>query len=311
MKRTVKYGLTAPLRTFDEPEQWTGNETITVRGASVLSDIIAPDGRVLCLTTQPNSTEPISITRVTSGNCRTRIALVLAQGTNTSVRETITGAGSLRSQTELSVTSGCHVAYTIVQDMAPDSLALLHYEATIAHAELRWLFVGLGASTTQAFIGTNAAERSVVSNNAVLFGVGTQQFDLHVGTNHVGAHSKSDMLTRSVLDGRARAIYHGLIHIGSNSPECDSYQKDEVLLLSDTAAADAIPNLEIQNNSVRCSHGASIGKVKEEDLFYLRSRGISAADSRRLITEGFLTALLPEDLHPRITQKATLGPSSD
>jgi Fe-S cluster assembly protein SufD len=153
---------------------------------------------------------------------------------------------------------------------------------------------------------TNAGERSEVKNNAVLFGTGKQQFDIHVATNHTGAHSKSDMLTRSVLDGSARAIYHGLIHIGPDAPECDSYQKDEVILLSDRAGADAIPNLEIQNNKVRCTHGATIGKLDEEKMFYLCSRGINEKDAKRIITEGFLLSLAPESLHELIKEKSSV-----
>ena len=304
MKKTVKYGLTTALRTFDEPDVWDGHETIRVSGAVVLADAYLDTQRMVTLGVEKNASGNVTIERTVFGNARTHVLLGIEEGANVTITETITGDGSLRSNTRVSIGARARVAYTIVQELSQNALALLHYEADTVDATLAWLFVGLGARTTQAHVRTNAGSNSTITNNAVLYGTRDQEFDIHVATNHTGPGSTSNMLTRSVLDGTSRAVYHGLIHIGPHAPNCDSYQKDEVILLSDTAGADAIPNLEIQNNRVRCTHGASIGKLDEEKLFYLTSRGITTDEAKRMITEGFLFAMLPLQLHEKIRVKA-------
>ena len=304
MKRSLKYGLTTALRSFEEPDVWDGQETIAVTGATVLADVFHEKQRMVTIGVPANAQGEVHIDRTIYGNCHTHIVLGVESAANITVIETLTGEGNLRSNTQVSIGQQAKVKYTIIQALASQSVALLHYEAQTNNCALQWLFCGIGADTTQAYIGTKAGDNSEIENNAVIYGTGQQQFDIHVATTHQGEHSKSNMLTRSVLDDRARAIYHGLIHIGPESAECDSYQKDEVILLSPTAGADAIPNLEIQNNRVRCSHGASIGKLDEEKLFYCKSRGVTEAQAKRMITEGFLFELLPKELHKLITAKA-------
>lgn len=253
-------------------------------------------------TVEPDAKE-VHISRFINGNCASHITLHVPANAQVKIIETITGDGVLASSTAVQVGRDASVQYAILQQLSLESLAFLNYEAKLVHSKLHWSFCGVGADLTQANIATDAGEHSEVINNAVLCGAGKQQFDVHVATKHTGAHSKSDMLTRSVLDDQSRAIYHGLIHIGPDAPECDSYQKDEVILLSERAGADAIPNLEIQNSKVRCSHGATIGKLDAEKLFYFLSRGIDKQQAKRMITEGFLTPLLIAPWHDVIIEK--------
>ena len=99
-------------------------------------------------------------------------------------------------------------------------------------------------------------------------------------------------------------MFSGLIRVHEGAQKTDAYQKNNNLILSPEARADSIPNLEIAANDVRCSHGATAGKVAEDQLFYLMSRGLSRHEAERLIVTGFLAPLIErvplEDLRTRL-----------
>jgi Fe-S cluster assembly protein SufD len=309
---TLKYGLMAPLRRFDIPTEWSGKQTIIVTNAEQGGEPVIRknnylgtqhEGTTYCYTIPANAQGEVHINRTINGNCASNITIHVGTNANVKIIETINGSGSLASSTFVAVGRDATVQYAILQDTTTESLCMLNYEAAASHAQLHWFFCGIGGDTTQVHINTDAGDRATVINNAAVVGTGTQQFDVHVSTNHIGSYTRSDMLTRSVLDDEARAIYHGLIHIGQDAPECDSYQKDEVILLGDRASADAIPNLEIQNNKVRCSHGATIGRLDEEKLFYFRSRGIEKEEAKRMIMQGFLETLFIAPWQEKLANK--------
>jgi Fe-S cluster assembly protein SufD len=301
VKHTLKYGLTTALRAFDFPDKWDGAEQMLVQNmhpadlqnAFEKSTFLGTqqDGQHRYFEVPAGASGEIHINRNITGNCGAHRLIRIGQGAHVKIIEEITGEGTVATDVRLIIEKDAHVEFAILQNMSKNSQAFLSYNATISHGTIHWFFCGIGAQTTQAYIGTQAGAHTSVVNNAVLFGTSDQQFDIHVATNHTGPHSKSNMLTRSVLDDQARAVYHGLIHISPEASECDSYQKDEVILLSDQASADAIPNLEIQNHQVRCTHGATIGKMDEEKLFYFLSRGITKQEAKKMITEGFLEPL--------------------
>jgi Fe-S cluster assembly protein SufD len=112
-------------------------------------------------------------------------------------------------------------------------------------------------------------------------GAGVQQFDHHTFQEHVAPQCKSDLLFKVVLMDRASSIYRGLIKVHKNAQGTDAYQANRNLLLSPKAKADSMPLLEIEANEVRCTHGATIGRVDELQLFYLMSRGISRRQAEK------------------------------
>lgn len=299
--QTLKYGLTTALRSFEFPKEWDCAEQLIVKGATATAPATTfkqneflgtqHNGELRGWSIPAGYNGEVQFIRTLTGNCAVHRYIHVGTGAKVKILDEIYGGGSFAMNTQIIIEPNAHVEFAILQDMKENANAFLNYEATIADGKLHWFFCGIGGETTQANIATNAGNNADVINNAVIFGTGKQQFDIHVATNHTGPGSKSDMLTRSVLDEQARAVYHGLIHIGQDAPECDSYQKDEVILLSESAGADAIPNLEIQNNRVRCTHGASIGKMDEEKLFYFLSRGITKQEAKKMITEGFLEPL--------------------
>ena len=160
------------------------------------------------------------------------------------------------------------------------------------NSSIQWFTTTIGSSLTHANADSYLlGQGSDAKSYGVFLGDHNQQFDLSASSFHKANHSTSDMYTRGVLFGNAKAVYRGNIDIASQAFGCNGYQKEEVLLLSEHAVADAIPNLEIRNNDVKCSHGATIGRIDEEHMFYLKSRGISEEEATKMIVEGFFEPL--------------------
>jgi Fe-S cluster assembly protein SufD len=113
-------------------------------------------------------------------------------------------------------------------------------------------------------------------------------FRIHTIQHHKAPNTTSDLLIKSVLGGNSKLNYNGLIKIDKNAQKSNAYQRNENLLLSDQVHVESKPELEILANDVRCTHGATMGMVDEEEIFYLMSRGISRNVSEGLIVEGFL-----------------------
>jgi Fe-S cluster assembly protein SufD len=126
------------------------------------------------------------------------------------------------------------------------------------------------------------------------FGDGKQHFDRYTLQDHQAPSARSDLLFKGVLTDEARSVYSGLIRVHPKAQKTDAYQQNRNLLLSRTARADSIPNLEIGANDVRCTHGATVGKVDEEELFYIMCRGLTRAEATRLIVEGFVDPQIEE-----------------
>ena len=145
---------------------------------------------------------------------------------------------------------------------------------------------------SKSFVRTNLGERSEANNLSVVFGDSDNEFEIESKVIHKGSNSKSDMVVRAVMIEKSRIIQTGLVRVDKNAVGCEGYQKSDVILLSGDAYAEAIPNLEIENNDVKCSHGATISQVDEDKLFYMKTRGLDEATAKRSIVEGFFDPVI-------------------
>ena len=135
-------------------------------------------------------------------------------------------------------------------------------------------------------------EGSSTNNHGIFFGNKNQQFDLVANSVHNAPHTVSDIFTKGALTGNGKCLYRGLVKINQNAFGSNGYQKEDTLLLSEDAVADSIPNLEIDNNDVRCTHGASIGRIDREKMFYLQSRGLNEGTATKEYVKGFFEPLI-------------------
>jgi len=137
-----------------------------------------------------------------------------------------------------------------------------------------------------------AGEGAQAYVHGFMFGDERQHFHLHTLQRHFAPHTTSDLMIKCCLKDRARSVYQGLIQVAEGAQRTDAYQANRNLLLSDQARADSIPGLEILANDVRCTHGATIGHVDDEMMYYLQTRGLPSNEAQRLIVEGFFAPVL-------------------
>jgi Fe-S cluster assembly protein SufD len=164
-------------------------------------------------------------------------------------------------------------------------------------AALQWTVGGLGsrlAKVNQEVALTGQGARAQV--NGVMFTTARQHLAYFTRQDHMAPHTTSDLLYKGGLKDQSRIVWKGMIRVEKDAQRTDAYQKNDNLVLSETARADSIPGLEIEANDVRCTHGATAGRVDDDMIFYLRSRGISREAAIRLIVEGFFA-----NVYDRIT----------
>jgi Fe-S cluster assembly protein SufD len=158
---------------------------------------------------------------------------------------------------------------------------------------LDWIFGAVGSRLTKNFsdldlVGEGAQGRM----SGFYFTDGAQHLDHDTQQNHLAPHTTSDLLFKGALKGRSRSVWQGMIYVAPGAQKTDGYQANRNLVLSEEARADSIPGLEILADDVRCTHGATVGKLEKEPLFYLKSRGIPQADAERLVVEGFFDPIM-------------------
>ncbi|MDM8519484.1 Fe-S cluster assembly protein SufD [Anaerolineales bacterium HSG6] len=142
-----------------------------------------------------------------------------------------------------------------------------------------------------------------VEFNGVFFLQGKQHLDIDCLLRHTGLATNADLLLHGALKDKSRSVFTGLIKIDETGQQTNSYLKNENLMLDETARADSIPSLEIDANDVRASHGATIGKIVEEYVFYLMSRGIPRKTAVRMVVEGFFYKVFDRMHYNRVRDK--------
>lgn len=195
---------------------------------------------------------------------------------------------------ELILKQNAALQYFSLQDWAQNVWDFSSQTALIDRdANLVWLAGMLGSAVTKAFLDSRIAGAGAdVRMLGFFFGDKHQHFDQHTFQNHILPQGRSDLLYKGALKDSAYSAFRGLIRINPDAQKSDAYQQNRNLLLSAHAHADSIPELEIEANDVRCTHGATVGPLEEEAVFYLMARGIPRPEAERLITEGFFDELI-------------------
>jgi Fe-S cluster assembly protein SufD len=210
---------------------------------------------------------------------------------------------------EIYVGDGAHVRYASIQEWGSGVTHLGIQRATVGRdAEFRSLAIGFGASLARAEAETVLAGPGGFSEMlGVFFADGTQHFDHRSVQDHAAPQCTSDLLYKGALRDSSRAVYSGWVHVRPGAQKTNAMQTSRNIVLSEHAKADAIPNLEIEANDVRCGHAASVGPVEEETVFYLESRGIPRAEAERLIVTGFFQEVLDRVGLPEVRRNAELA----
>jgi len=237
-----------------------------------------------------------------------RVIVAAGEGAGlTVIEEHIGGGEAIRvvGRSVLHAAAGSRVNHVLVQsweDGVHGHLTVRGYAAR--DADLQTVFVSVGGDRAKVELLTDLIGDGARSEmRGLVLGAGRQRFDHHTRHRHLSGHTWSNIDIKAVADEQARSSYTGLIRIEEEARMSEAYQENRNLLLSDTSRADSIPELEILNEEVSCSHGATVASVDPEQLFYLQTRGLTADEALRLIVRGFLGQTLdrlPDGVHERV-----------
>jgi Fe-S cluster assembly protein SufD len=195
---------------------------------------------------------------------------------------------------EIFAGANAQVRYVSLQDWGRGVTHLSVQRARLSRdARVHSLAVSFGGDLSRTEVESILAEPGAHSEMlGVYFTDGTQHVDHRSLQDHVAPHCTSDLLYKGALRDASRVVYSGLIRIHPGARGSNAFQTNRNVVLSDEAKADSIPNLEIENNDVKCSHAASVGPVDQDEVFYLQSRGIPPDEAERLIVGGFFQEVL-------------------
>jgi Fe-S cluster assembly protein SufD len=202
--------------------------------------------------------------------------------------------GVFNTVVELAVGDNARLRFVCGQTLSERSWIFGAQRAEVGRdGRLDWVALGFGSARghvrMQTRLGGQGADARVTGAYATH---GRQHIDFDTTQEHAAPNTTSDLAFRGVLQGRSTAVWKGNIIVDPGAQKTDAFQESRNLLISKRAHADAIPGLEIQANDVRCTHAAAVAQVDPEQLFYLRSHGLPAEVAKRLVIEGFLSALV-------------------
>jgi Fe-S cluster assembly protein SufD len=203
-------------------------------------------------------------------------------------------AGYSNAAVEIVVKDGAKVEYVSIQNYSRATWHFGSHHARVERdAELDWVTGGFGSAKGKVRIQNDLAGPGATSRvTGAYFADGTQHLDYDTFQEHMAPSTTSDFAFKGALRDNARTVWRGMIRVEEGAQKTNAYQENRNLLLSKTAHADSIPGLEIMANDVRCTHGATLGQVDREQLFYLMTRGLSRSEAERLIVRGFFQDVL-------------------
>ncbi len=169
-----------------------------------------------------------------------------------------------------------------------------------AHAQVNWYSGVFGSKATNMVVQTQYTQSGAHGKNLIaFFGENHERLELWANALHQAPHTANGILCKGALSGHSESTFEGFVKIEKNAPGTVSGQSERVILLSETAWANAIPALVIENNDVQANHAAAVGQVSEDQLYYLMSRGLSREEAFQMILEGFfepIVSAFPDEL---------------
>ena len=246
---------------------------------------------------QPIQCTVVQATSSTTLNQRTLI--VVEEGAQVEVWDQALSATEdldalMTTVVELHVGDGANLRYIGIQGLSEKSWVFGTQQGEIGRdGTLDWVALGFGAAKGRVRMASRLAGTGAHGKVTGAYASrGTQHLDFDTFQEHAAENTVSDLAFRGVLEDKATSVWSGMIRVDEGAQQTDAFQESRNLLLSRDAHADAIPGLEIEADDVRCTHAAAIAQLDEEQIFYLRSRGLPEEQARRLVIEGFLAELV-------------------
>jgi Fe-S cluster assembly protein SufD len=200
----------------------------------------------------------------------------------------------LNAAVELFVEDGAKLEFVSLQNLSRETWHFASHHARVERdAELDWVTGGFGSKKGKVRIQNDLAGQGATSRvTGAYFTDGEQHLDYDTFQKHIAPNTTSDFAFKGALRDTSTAVWRGMIRVEPDAQKTNAYQENRNLMLSPTTHAVPIPGLEILANDVRCTHGATVGRVDREQLFYLMARGLSRSEAERLIVRGFFEDVL-------------------
>jgi Fe-S cluster assembly protein SufD len=207
--------------------------------------------------------------------------------------------------TELSAADGSQLSYAALQVLGGDVWHLARLAAVAGrNATLRTFTVGLGGDYDRSRTDALAAgQGSTTELRSAYLGIGSQVHDIRTLQDHAAPHTTSDLLCKGAVAGTSRSVYSGLIRVRRGAVRTNAFQTNHNLVLGEGAHADSVPNLDIEENDVRCSHASTVGPIDEDQRYYLESRGIPPTRAEQLIVLGFFDDIVQRSPVPHVVPR--------
>jgi len=236
---------------------------------------------------------------VDDGSLFWRLLVIAEEGARFSLIEEYASAtpevrGYSNAVVELFVEQGAKLEYVSLQDLSRETWHFATHHARVERdAELDWVAGGFGSRKGKIRIQNDLAGPGATSRvTGAYFADSTQHLDYDTFQEHIAPNTTSDFAFKGALRDKARTVWRGMIRVEEDAQRTNAYQENRNLLLSKAAHADSIPGLEILANDVRCTHGATLGRIDRDELFYAMARGLSRAEAERIIVRGFFQDVL-------------------
>ncbi|HEY6429518.1 MAG TPA: SufD family Fe-S cluster assembly protein [Acidimicrobiales bacterium] len=274
-----------------------------------LSDAFVPDAVFVDVPAGVSTDAPVLVVHWCDDTAAfPRTSVRAGEGAHVSVVEVFAGPAAdgrtlVVPVTELSAAAGASVAYVSLQILGPTAWSIARLAASSGQgATVRTFTVGLGAA-----YGRIRADVSVDGRDArseilsAYLGDGKQVHDIRTLQDHCAPKTDSELLCQGAVAGESRSVYSGLIRVHRGAVKSDARQTNHNLVLGEGAHADSVPNLDILENDVRCSHASTVGPVDEDQRYYIESRGVSPEVAEGLIVRGFFDAIIDRGPVPAVT----------
>jgi Fe-S cluster assembly protein SufD len=228
-----------------------------------------------------------------------RLLVIAEEGARFSLIEEYASAtpdlvGYSNAVSELFVGQAAKLEYVSIQNLSRATWHFATHHAKVERdAELDGVIGGFGSKKGKTWIQNDLAGPGAQSRvTGAYFADGEQHIDYDTFQEHMAPSTTSDFAFKGALRDKATAVWRGMIRVEKEAQQTDAYQESRALMLSPDAHAVPIPGLEILANDVRCTHGATVGRVDRDELFYAMARGLSQAEAERLIIRGFFQDIL-------------------
>lgn len=222
------------------------------------------------------------------------ILLIVEENSSATFIENYAGAGFTNSAVQIIVEPGAQLTHYRVQKDTPEAFNIGVTEVALHHSSVyNATNINLGGALSrhdvEVIFNSEGGEAWV---DGLYMLNGSQHHDTHSIIDHTVPNCTSHQTYRGVLNDESRGVFNGIVYVRENASGTNAEQSNKNLLLSNNARVDTKPQLEIFNDDVKCSHGATVGQLEDEELFYLLSRGLSEPLAKNLLTYGFAEAVI-------------------